>query len=161
MSIACLRRPPRPADQPTDSERGVLAASFPDCRIADARLAAEDDGTRYWLLPTSDGEAVWFVGLSAGGGRNDGGQTTFRHLAATGGAVTTSIQRGRWRYAVLVADGVERVRAGPVERRVDDNMVILDLADRAPRLELIGPAGTRILDLGPSDWDEFEASSPR
>jgi hypothetical protein len=62
---------------------------------------------------------------------------------------------------VLVADGVERVRAGPVERRVDNNMAILELADRARRLELIGSAGTRILDLGPSDWDEFETSSPR
>jgi len=42
---------------------------------------------------------------------------------------------------VLVADGVERVRAGPVERRVEDNMAVLD--------------------LGPSDWGGFETSSPR
>ena len=137
----------------------MLAASFPDCRIAGARLAAEDDGIRYWLLPTSDDEAVWFVGLSAKGG--GGGQTTFAHLAATGYGLTTSIHRGRWRYAVLVADGIERVRAGSVEREVVDNMAILDLPDRERRLELIGPAGSRIVDLGPSDWDGFETSSPR
>lgn len=75
--------------------------------------------------------------------------------------MTTSIHRDRRRYAVLVADGVERVRAGPVERRVEDNMAVLDLAGRARRLDLISPAGTRILDLGPSDWGGFETSSPR
>lgn len=159
MSIACLRRPPRPADRPTDAERGMLAASFPGCRIAGARLATEDDGIRYRLVPTGDGEAVWFVGLSSVGG--GGGQTAFARLAATGGAATTSIHLGRWRHAVPVADGVERVRAGAVERRVDDNVAILDLADRARRLQLIGPAGRRILDLGPSDRDEPGASSPR
>ncbi|MBY0397194.1 MAG: hypothetical protein K2X91_12120, partial [Thermoleophilia bacterium] len=122
MSLGVLRRPQVPGDRPTAGERDVLAAALPDCRLADARLAAEDGGVRYWILPTWDGQAVWFVGLSAdrrGGG--GGGLTTFDHLAATGGAITTSIHRGRRRYAVLVADGVERVRAGPVERGVDDN----------------------------------------
>jgi len=68
-------------------------------------------------------------------------RTTASATAAAGGAVTTSVLGGRWRYAVLVADGVERVRAGPVERRVEDNMAVLD--------------------LGPSDWGGFETSSPR
>jgi hypothetical protein len=48
-----------------------------------------------------------------------------------------------------------------MESVVSDNFAVLDLPDRERLVELEGPAGSRTLDLGPSDWDDFAAGAAR
>jgi hypothetical protein len=117
---------------------------------------AEAGGRTYWVVPTDDGQGVMFFGADerAGGG----GIATFASLAERGAAALLEVRRGRWWCAVLVVDGFERVRADTVEAVVADNFVVLDLADRPRVVRLLGPAGSRGFDLGPSDWDDFWAT---
>jgi hypothetical protein len=133
-----------------------LRAVGGDLRIEESRLAAADDGVRYWVIPSRDGQSVFFCGMDEQGD-GGGGEVPFEALERLAASVVTSIHRGRWRYVVLVADGYDRARIGAIEASVTDNLAIVDAPDRERLVELVGPAGGRMIDLGPSDWDEFMA----
>ncbi len=159
MSLACFRRPARPEDQLPRAVRVGVATVGGDLRFELARLVASTDDTTYWVMPTQDEGGVFYFGADDRGG-GSGGTTTLGALRDLGLGATVGVHRGRWRYALLVADGYERARAGGVEVPVVDNFAVLDLPDRARFIEVIGPTGARTLDLGPSEWDDFEAAGP-
>jgi hypothetical protein len=151
--LSCLRRAARPEDAPPP---WLDEAFGGDVLESGARLGAESGGTAYWVLPTGDGQAVWFVGVDERGG--SGGMTTLESLRRLGAMGTVDMHRGRWGYALLVADGYERARAGTHEAAIADNVAVLHLPDRERYVRVHGPAGSRTVDLGRSEWDEF--SSP-
>lgn len=159
MSLTCFRRPGRPDDQVPASLRPALAAVGGDLRFDLARRVAATHDTTYWVMPTRDEGSVFFFGADDQGG-GSGGTTTINVLRERGLSATVGVYRGRWRYAVLVADDYQRARAGSVEGPVVDNFAVLDLPARERLLEVIGPAGARTLDLGPLEWDDFEAAGP-
>jgi hypothetical protein len=127
--------------------------------ISLARLAASTDEARYWLLPGFDGEQVFlYAAYHDGGGSGCG--TTVEHLREAGPSASIGVRRGRWRYAVLAADGYEIARVGSARARIVDNLAVFDLPHRERFIEIVGPPGTRVLDLGPSDWDKLLQSAP-
>lgn len=160
MTLSCLRRAIRPEDRPPPSIRDALAGIGPDLLVAEARLVGAGAGRTHWVVPTDDGQGVCLLSFDDHGS-GGGSITTFEALRSHGASGTTDIHRGRWRYALLIADGYQRARAGEVEVAVVDNLAAFDLADRERFVELTGPAGTLTYDLGPSDWDDFAAAQSR
>jgi hypothetical protein len=159
MSLSCFRRPARAQDRPPAQVRQQLSLLGRDLRLDLARCAAWTEGASYWVVPSRDGELIYLYAADHGGG-GSGGATTLEYLRDVGPSASIGIHRGQWRYVLLVPDGYDQARAGSVQRPVVDNVAVFELSDRERAIEITGSAGSRSLDLGPSDWDEFEAAGP-
>lgn len=159
MSLACFRRPARAGDELPKGLRVSLAVAVEDLDLSRTRRVAATAGVTCWAIPTRDSRGIIHVTEEPGGGGSLRA-TTLDALDEYGISALIGIRRGRWRYAMVIADGYDRVRAGGAEAPVTDNFAVLELPDRARHIELSGPAGTRTVDLGPSDWDRFMETGP-
>jgi hypothetical protein len=159
VSLSCFRRPARPEDRPSEAIRQSLSLLGGNLDIDRARLAASTDEASYWILPNSDGELIYlYAAYHEGGG--SGCATTLEFLREMGPSASIGIRGGRWRYAVLAGDGYDVARVGSARASIVDNLAVFDLPDRERFIEIAGPSGTRIMDLGPSGWDEFMGAAP-